>query len=35
MSHLNVHLFGTDFKFESRTFKETDALLASGLIDQV
>lgn len=35
MSPLNVHLFGTDFKFESRTFKETDALLASGLIGQV
>lgn len=35
MSQLNVHLFGTDFKFESRTFKETDALLASGLIGHV
>lgn len=35
MSQLNVHLFGTDFKFESRAFKETDTLLASGLISHV
>ncbi|MDH0089871.1 glycosyltransferase [Achromobacter mucicolens] len=35
MSLLNLHLFGIDFKFESRTYKETDSLLDAGLVDQV
>lgn len=35
MSLLNLHLFGIDFKFESRTYKETDSLLNAGLVDQV